>query len=229
MDPKALAEPLEWVEQPSFEAGPPLCRCNRSAVRHVGRWWCAAAGWGGGGDVGAGEAAGDDLAKGCGFELSQRVGQRLVPLCACGRVATFVRGFYYCDAGICDLEHKPYPPSRVGETLLSSSALSQEAAKDTAVHAVSRQPTPPHPQLLTSASRPSCAALTSILSPQALLTASAFGPISAWAFVAQTDCGLGLHARAALQPGQFICEYGGPRIFLRHQKTGSYVLEVREH
>ena len=200
VDPEGLAEPLQWVEQPSSGAGPPLCRCGRAAVRRVGRWWCAAADWGEGGDAADGAitadaaiASGEEPVEGCGFELAQRRGQVRVPLCTCGRVATFLRGRYLCDAGVCHFDHKPDPP-RVGEILLTSSALSLEAAKDTA----------------------------------ALLTASAFGPMSAWAFVAPTDCGLGLHARVALQAGQFICEYGGPRILLRHQKTGSYVLEVCE-
>lgn len=40
----------------------------------------------------------------------------------------------------------------------------------------------------------------------ALLTAAAFGPLGDFCFVSSCDCGLGLFARGALQPGQFICE-----------------------
>ena len=60
----------------------------------------------------------------------------------------------------------------------------------------------------------------------ALLTASAFGPINAWGFVAPTDAGLGLHARVPLVAGQFVCEYSGPRLPARLQQRGAYVLEV---
>lgn len=39
-----------------------------------------------------------------------------------------------------------------------------------------------------------------------MLTAAAFGPVGAFAFVAPCDCGLGLYARSALRAGQFISE-----------------------
>ena len=59
-----------------------------------------------------------------------------------------------------------------------------------------------------------------------MLTAAAFGPLGAFCFVAPCDCGRGLFARAPLGTGQFICEYGGPRLPLRLQVHGQYVLEV---
>ena len=60
----------------------------------------------------------------------------------------------------------------------------------------------------------------------AMLTAAAFGSVEAFCFVAPCDCGLGLFARAPLQAGQFIGEYGGPRLPLRLQVQGRYVLQV---
>ena len=45
----------------------------------------------------------------------------------------------------------------------------------------------------------------------ATLTATAFG-LSDFGFIAPSDCGLGLFARSALRPGQFIAEYSGPRL-----------------
>ena len=83
----------------------------------------------------------------------------------------------------------------------------------------------------------------------ALLTAAAFAPVGPFCFVATCDCGLGLFARSALQPGQFIEEYAatpksiciaapflscpplhrrysGPRLPLRLHTGGRYVLEV---
>ena len=59
----------------------------------------------------------------------------------------------------------------------------------------------------------------------AMLTASAYG-LSAWAFVAPTDCGLGLFARSSLLPGQYVVEYDGPRLPLESISRGDYVLEV---
>jgi hypothetical protein len=60
----------------------------------------------------------------------------------------------------------------------------------------------------------------------ALLTAVAYGPLNAWSFVHPCDCGLGLFARVALVPGQFIAEYSGPRLPSRLQTGGSYVLSI---
>jgi len=47
-----------------------------------------------------------------------------------------------------------------------------------------------------------------------LITATALGPLSAWAFVAPSDTasGLGLFARQPLLPSQLIGELGGPRL-----------------
>ena len=60
----------------------------------------------------------------------------------------------------------------------------------------------------------------------AMLTATAFGPLSTFAFVAPCDVGLGLFARVALKSGQFVSEYSGPRLPLRLQVRGQYVLQV---
>lgn len=52
---------------------------------------------------------------------------------------------------------------------------------------------------------------------------------AAWAFVAECESigGRGLFARGALQPGQAICEYGGPRLPLSLQtRDGKYVLRL---
>lgn len=57
-----------------------------------------------------------------------------------------------------------------------------------------------------------------------LLTASAFGPVNPWCFVAPCDCGLGLFARADLLPNQVVSEYGGPRLPQKLAQKGVYVL-----
>ena len=58
----------------------------------------------------------------------------------------------------------------------------------------------------------------------ALLTAIAFGPVEAFCFASpRSDCGIGLFARTALQTGQFIAEYGGPRLPARLHSTGQCV------
>jgi hypothetical protein len=51
----------------------------------------------------------------------------------------------------------------------------------------------------------------------ALLTASAYGPLSPFAFVSPggSGTGLGTFARVRLQPGQAVGEFGGPRLPLR--------------
>jgi len=60
----------------------------------------------------------------------------------------------------------------------------------------------------------------------ATLTAAAYGPLGSFCFVSPCDCGLGLFARVQLQASQYICEYDGPRLPLRLQVHGQYVLEV---
>ena len=60
----------------------------------------------------------------------------------------------------------------------------------------------------------------------ALLTASAYGPMCARAFVAPCDVGLGLFARTCLARGAQICEYSGPRLPVPLQLRGRYVLKV---
>ena len=68
-------------------------------------------------------------------------------------------------------------------------------------------------------------------STAALLTAAAYGPVSEWAFVAPSDCGLGCFARTWLRGGQVVGEYGGPR--LRDARAtagaGSFLLQVHTH
>ena len=55
----------------------------------------------------------------------------------------------------------------------------------------------------------------------ALLNASAYGPVEPFAFVSPGgDCGLGLFARTQLRVGQFVAEYGGPRLPPRMEATG---------
>ena len=46
------------------------------------------------------------------------------------------------------------------------------------------------------------------------------------AFVASSDCGLGLYARIQLEPAEEICEYAGPVLPLRVLQKGEYVLRV---
>ena len=55
----------------------------------------------------------------------------------------------------------------------------------------------------------------------AMLTASAYGPLNEWAFVAPSSAsagcldGLGLYARVSLRAGQAIAEYSGARLPVR--------------
>ena len=58
----------------------------------------------------------------------------------------------------------------------------------------------------------------------AMLTAEAYG-LADWAFVAPSDCGLGLFARAPLRAGQYIIEYDGPRLPIECIHKGEYVLQ----
>jgi hypothetical protein len=60
----------------------------------------------------------------------------------------------------------------------------------------------------------------------AMLTAAAYGPLEDFAFVSPCDSNLGLFARETLKAGQFITEYAGPRLPLRLQVLGEYVLQV---
>ena len=58
-------------------------------------------------------------------------------------------------------------------------------------------------------------------STAAMLTASAYARVEPFCFVSpRSDCGLGLFARAPLRPGQFISEYGGPRLPTRMRAVG---------
>mmetsp|Transcript_39081 Transcript_39081/g.97462 ORF Transcript_39081/g.97462 Transcript_39081/m.97462 type:complete len:493 (-) Transcript_39081:356-1834(-) len=60
----------------------------------------------------------------------------------------------------------------------------------------------------------------------ALLTAAAYGCLSAHCFVAPSEHGLGLWSRAPLRRGQAIVEYSGPRMPLSRLKIHTYALEV---
>ena len=57
-----------------------------------------------------------------------------------------------------------------------------------------------------------------------MLTAAAYG-LSDFAFVAPTDCGLGLFARTPLCAGQFVIEYDGPILPLECIIKGEFVMQ----
>ncbi|KAL1530056.1 hypothetical protein AB1Y20_000978 [Prymnesium parvum] len=60
----------------------------------------------------------------------------------------------------------------------------------------------------------------------AFLTAAAYGPMNEWSFVGPCERGLGLYARVPLSPGQFVGEYGGPRLPSEHVRNMDYVLVI---
>jgi len=60
----------------------------------------------------------------------------------------------------------------------------------------------------------------------ALLTAAAHGPLNAWSFVAPSDFGLGLWARAPLRRGQALGLYSGPRLPCSLQRRGTCALQI---
>ena len=62
-------------------------------------------------------------------------------------------------------------------------------------------------------------------SSAAMLTAAAYG-LSEFAFVAPSDCGLGLFARAPLCAGQFVIEYVGPILPLECIHKGEFVMQI---
>lgn len=80
----------------------------------------------------------------------------------------------------------------------------------------------PEPELISHASLE----VESARSTAALLTAAAHGPVADWAVIAPSDCGMGLFARANLQIGQVVGEYGGPRVPDKHALQGEYLLQV---
>ena len=60
------------------------------------------------------------------------------------------------------------------------------------------------------------------------LTALAHGPVGAFAFVAPTDCGLGLFARSEICKNQDVAEYGGARLPLEYLVKGTPI-ELKAH
>ena len=77
-----------------------------------------------------------------------------------------------------------------------------------------------------TASRRSAAVHEGVGQTAAMLTASAFGPISPLCYVAPTDCDLGLIARCNIPKGTPICEYAGPVLPRTRQEQSGYNLGI---
>ena len=170
---------------------PPRCRCAAGANRLPPEAvWRLGRWW---------CAAMDDNGDGgCGFEYLWRpeVGPAVeslawAPECQCRRVASWSRGrFWVCDAGVCDFVYQP------AALLL------------------------PQPAEPTFIARKQCAQ-EAAQGTAAFLTAAAYGPVEPFCFASpRSDAGVGLFARSRLQNGQFVTEYGGPRLPARLQTRG---------
>lgn len=142
------------------------------------------------------------------------------PLCRCGVHAVAGYGRWWCA-------RRPRPGASTPEDNGAWEApwCAFEEAPASPI------PSRPHSELTVGHADPTRAssaslALTAARSLAAGLTAAAYGPMEPWCFVSPSNCGLGLFARSPLEESQFICEYRGPRLPLRLQTLGSYVLQI---
>lgn len=196
------------------EAEPPYCRCGVPAALRYGRWMCArrlredhtpveAAKKARKAKAVEVSLAAPPAASCCAFETG--VPPTRPPLCGCGAPAAWFRNRFWCERDVCGFE------------VQAPCQAAASAADASTVDAASIRPG----EVTMAAVTMENAAATA-----ALLTAVAYGPLNAWSFVHPCDCGLGLFARVALVPGQFIAEYSGPRLPSRLQTGGSYVLSI---
>ena len=237
-----------WAAPPTSADGKPRCRCGELAVWRFKRWWCAAttddsevgcgfeyvppprpqqpspqqpspqppifrrkrsrprprhvtslsaaARGGSGGDadgICAGKASQPSSVELSRAQPSSAEPQK-APLCLCRRIASWSKaGYWHCDASRCSFVHHGVQPD-------AERSVRPE----------------PHPISPADFGRPEVWDGTA-----AMLTASAYAPVEPFCFVSpRGDCGLGLFARVPLRPGQFVAEYGGPRLPARVQVVG---------
>ena len=195
----------------------PRCHCGGQAAWLHGRWWCP----------GVTDGAG---AAGCTYEcVPPPFG--CTPLCDCAEPlpALWVRDRWWCPRWRSSHAHSGAPPTPESST---SAGCAYEYAPEAPR---------PEPEVLHSGGGPwqyvahegsgrarggaRGGALLEVevaCATARLLTASAYG-LEAQTFLAPTDCGLGLFARAALRPSQIIGEYGGPRLPLRWLESAQSV------
>ena len=177
-------------------AEPPPCRCGVPAKFCYGRWWCALrcrsaseppGHSDGGGTTASGDGSGDATAltsaRSCRFEFSRSPIGTPTPLCDCSLPASWVANRLW----LC--------------------------ASETCDFTLQQEPTALQAELQAERVSHRAGELQAATSTAALLTAAAFGPMNAWSFVGPCDSELGLFARVPLEPGQFVAEYSGPRLF----------------
>jgi hypothetical protein len=123
--------------------------------------------------------------------------------------AVWLRGHWWCasEERGCDFFSKQQPPRRWPLPRLTAALPDDD---------------PCQPHVLRDAD----VEVDLVIRTAALLQHSAYGPMTAWLFVAPSDAGLGLFARSRLRSGQALGEYGGPRLPLGMLRKGSYVLEM---
>jgi len=148
--------------------------------------------------------------------------RRFAPLCRCGLPAEWLRERWWCadasGAG-CGFE-RAVPPCLPPRCLCGEEAAWEARARGFFCEQARcgfelRRGTVP--RLPPARVAPDDLAMQIADDTAALLTASAYGPLSPFAFVSPggSGTGLGTFARVRLQPGQAVGEFGGPRLPLR--------------
>lgn len=199
-------------------AGPPRCRCGVATVWQLGRWWCA--------------ATREDGEGGCGFEFARKPhvepsrAQQRPPSQQpakrrrrCHAMATYSAG-----DGAAGTELAPTPTAWTPLCNCNRPASWSrgqfwhcDAGRCSFVHRLAVSTSRLESERVSDGHCEQQVAQSTV----ALLNASAYGPVEPFAFVSPGgDCGLGLFARTQLRVGQFVAEYGGPRLPPRMEATG---------
>ena len=188
---------------------PPCCRCNAGAaiaVRRFGRWWCA--------------GMDDEGMGGCGFEFTRPpalpVFEALQSEAEAGTRSS-ASGKARAQLGEPGETDPPLCTCGRSSTWSRGRFWCDSGVCRFEVCSPPPQPEPAEPTWIRTkslAGEVACSTAT-------MLTASAYGPVEPFCFVSpKGDCGLGLFARATLVAGQFVGEYGGPRLPSRLQTRG---------
>jgi len=148
-------------------------------------------------------AACDGSGGGCAFETMVPAAA-LTPLCRCGLRAAWLSRRWWCprrDECGCGFE-------RGGGGGGGGDDAAPEHAEPTLISTR---------EIEAQMARATAAWLTSLAHG---------GSVGPRAFVADSDCGLGLFARGPLRAGQTVAEYGGPRLPISLLRRGEYALVV---
>ena len=148
--------------------------------------------------------------------------RRFAPLCRCGLPAEWLRERWWCASASgagCGFE-RAVPPCLPPRCLCGEEAAWEARARGFFCEQarcgfeLRRGSVPRLPPARVA---PDDLAMQIADDTAALLTASAYGPLSPFAFVSPggSGTGLGTFARVRLQPGQAVGEFGGPRLPLR--------------